>query len=308
MNNLAESGGSLRKRLKANGWLLMMFAPCFVFYVLFHYLPIAGIVISFKNYNMFRGIFASEWVGLRYYRLFLESPDFWPVLRNTFLLGVFKLVFEFPAPIALALLLNEVRSRMFKRFVQTVSYLPHFISNVVVASMLLMFLSPTTGEVNRLIEALGFEPINFMSLPALFRPVYVASEIWQHTGWATIIYLAALTAIDPQLYEAAEIDGAGRWAKMRHVTLPGILPVIVIIVILNTGKILEIGFEKVFLLYNPATYETADIIQTYVYRTGIAGGNYSYASAIGVFLGVVSCIFLFVTNRFARKYGETSLW
>lgn len=300
--------GRFAKQVYRNRYLLLLFAPCLLYYILFHYLPMLGIVISFKNYNMYKGIAASDWVGFKYYRLFLESPDFYPVMRNTVLLGALKVLFELPAPIALAILLNEVRSRLFKRFVQTVSYLPHFISNVVVASLVLLFLSPSAGELNRLLGLVGIGPINFMSLPGMFRPVYLASEIWQHTGWATIIYLAALTAIDPQLYEAAEIDGAGRWRKIKHVTLPGILPVIVIIVILNVGKVLEIGFEKVFLLYNPATYATADIVQTYVYRTAFGGGNYSYASAIGVFLGVISYIFLLITNRIARKYGSTSLW
>lgn len=304
----ATRPGMLAKRLFLNRYLLLMFAPCFIFYILFHYLPMLGIVISFKNYNMYKGIAASDWVGLKYFRLFLNSPDFLPVMRNTLVLGLCKVIFEMPLPIVLAISLNELRSRLFKRFVQTVSYLPHFISNVVVASMVLLFLSPSTGELNRLLGMIGIGPINFMSMPEMFRPVYIASEIWQHTGWATIIYLAALTAIDPFLYEAADIDGANRWQKIKHVTIPGILPVIVIIMILNVGNVLEIGFEKVFLLYNPATYSTADIVQTYVYRAAFNGGNYSYAAAIGVFLGVISCLFLLATNRVARKYGGTSLW
>ncbi|MBO9606081.1 MAG: sugar ABC transporter permease [Paenibacillaceae bacterium] len=267
-----------------------------------------GIVIAFKNYSVYRGVWNSEWVGLKYFRLFFASPDFWPLLRNTFLLGLYKLVFGFPAPIVFALLLNEVRRRTFKRFIQTVSYLPHFISNVVVAGMVLLFLSPTNGIVNEIIHSLGFEPVNFMNRPELFRSIYVASDIWQHLGWEAIIYLAALASIDPQLYEAAEMDGAGRWRKMWHVTLPGIAPAIFILGILNIGHVLEIGFEKVYLLYSPATYPTADIIQTYVYRLGITSASYSYASAIGIFLSVISFVFIVAANQLARKTGQTSLW
>lgn len=306
-----ETAGTKRsfaKRWGKSKYLLLMFAPCLIYYVLFKYLPMFGIVISFKNYNLYKGIWESSWVGFKYYRMFFENPDFFKLLRNTFLLGFYKLLFGFPAPLVLALLLNEVRNAVFKRFVQTVSYLPHFISNVVVASMVVLFLSPSTGTVNKFIEWLGHEPINFMVKPELFRSIYAASEIWQHVGWETIIYLAALTAIDPMLYEAAEIDGATRWRKLVHVTLPGIAPAIVILLILNVGKVLEIGFEKVFLLYNPATYETADIISTYVYRVGLMEGNFSYAAAIDLFTGLVSLVFIWSTNAISRKLNETSLW
>lgn len=267
-----------------------------------------GIVISFQNYNLFRGIMQSEWVGFSHYLTFFKNPDFLILLRNTFLLGFYNLVFGFPAPVLLALLLNEVTRTYFKRFVQTVSYLPHFISNVVVAGMVVMFLSPSTGVINQFIEFMGFEPINFLMNPDYFRSIYVISDIWQHVGWETIIYLAALTSIDPQLYEAAKIDGAGRFKQIVHVTLPGIAPTIVILLILNIGRVLEVGFEKVFLLYNPATYETADIISTYVYRTGIISGNFSYATAIDLFTGLVSLVLVYGANRISRQVGETSLW
>lgn len=295
------------KRLNESKYLLLLFAPCLIYYLLFHYAPMFGIVISFMDYNLFKGLSESQWVGLKYYKMFLDSPDFFKLLRNTFLLGLYKFIFGFPIPIIFALLLNEIRNMFFKRFVQTVSYLPHFISNVIVASMIVMFLS-TDGIVNKFISSLGLEPLNWMIMPEMFRTIFVSSEIWQHMGWETIIFLAALTAIDPQLYEAAEIDGAGRFAKLIHVTIPGILPAIFIVGILNIGKILEIGFEKVFLLYNPVTYETADIISTYVYRVGLVQGNYSYATAIGIFLGIISFIFLFFANFFAKKAGQESLW
>ncbi|NEN84802.1 ABC transporter permease [Paenibacillus elgii] len=289
-------------------YLWLLFLPCLIYFLVFRYAPMFGLIITFQNYNVFKGIWASEWVGFKYYEMFLSNPDFFKLLRNTFLLGLYKLVFGFPAPIVLALMLHELKNAVFKRFVQTVSYLPHFISNVIVASMVIMFLSPTGGVINHWIRALGFEPINFMMEPGMFRSIYVLSEIWQHIGWETIIYLAALTSVDPGLYEAAGIDGAGRWSKMWHVTLPGIAPAIVIVFILNVGKVLEIGFEKVFLMYNPAVYETADMIGTYVYRVGLVQGNFSYASAIDLFMGVISLIFICSANYISRKISEHSLW
>nr|WP_135550837.1 ABC transporter permease subunit [Paenibacillus cymbidii] len=305
---IAPKNKKWRKTFQANKYLLLLFLPCLLYYLLFKYLPIFGIAVSFKNYNIFKGIWASEWVGFKYYRLFFNNPDCYKLIRNTFLLGVYRLLFEFPAPIILALLLNELKNQAFKRFVQTVSYLPHFISNVVVAGMVTLFLSPTFGIVNKGIRAFGFESVNFMVVPGFFRTIYISSEVWQHIGWSSIIYLAAVTAIDPQLYEAAEIDGANRWRKVAHVTFPGILPVIVIMFILNVGQVLEIGFEKVFLLYNAATYETADIISTYVYRVGIIQGNFSYATAIDLFTGVISLVFLLSANTISRKLGDESLW
>ncbi|NOU90983.1 ABC transporter permease subunit [Paenibacillus sp. LMG 31460] len=298
----------MAQKMIKHKYLLLMFLPCLLYYILFKYVPMFGIVISFKNYNPFVGVMGSEWVGFKYYVMFFNNPDLLKLLRNTFLLGMYKLIFGFPAPIVLALLLNELKNMVFKRFVQTISYLPHFISNVIVASMVVMFLSPSGGIVNKLIEAFGFEKINFMLMPDMFRSVYVFSEIWQHVGWETILYLAALTSIDPMLYEASEMDGASRLRKLWHVTIPGIAPTIVILLILNVGKVIEIGFEKVFLLYNPATYETADILSTYVYRVGLMQGNFSYASAIDVFTGLVSLVFIVSTNYASRKLSETSLW
>ncbi len=300
--------GKLRRLWRNNKYLWLMFLPCLIYYLVFRYAPMFGLVITFKNYNLFRGVWESDWVGFKYYRMFLENPDFLLLMKNTFLLGIMNLALGFPAPIILALLLNEVRKAAFKRFVQTVSYLPHFISNVIVASMVIMFLSPTGGLINELITALGFKPINFMNEPGMFRWIYVLSEIWQHIGWETIIYLAALTAVDPQLYEAASIDGASRMRKLWHVTLPGISFAIVITLILNIGSVLEIGFEKVFLLQNPAIYETADIISTYVYRIGMEQGNFSYGAAIDLFMGIISLIFIYTANFVSRRVSETSLW
>jgi putative aldouronate transport system permease protein len=240
--------------------------------------------------------------------MFFENPDFYKLLRNTFLLGFYKLLIGFPVPIILALLINELNHVFFKRIVQTVSYLPHFISNVVVAGMLVMFLSPTSGFVNQIISALGFQPINFLMEGGMFRSIYVTSEIWQHAGWGTIVYLAALTSIDPQLYQAAKIDGANRWQQTLHISLPGISMAVVVILLLDIGRLLEIGFEKVYLLYTPVTYETADIISTYVYRVGLVKGNYSYATAIDLFTGCISLIFVVTANAVSRKISNNSLW
>lgn len=296
------------KQFQVSKYLLLMFLPCFLYYLLFKYLPIFGIVISFKDYNLFKGVWASEWVGLKHYYMLFENPDFFKLMRNTFLLGFYKLIFGFPAPIIFALLLNEVRLQVVKRFVQSVSYLPHFISNVIVVSMAMMFLSPSNGIINKILAAVGVGSINFLAESDWFRTIYVITEIWQGLGWESIIYLAALTAVSPELYEAAEMDGAGRFTKMRHVSIPGISMTIVILLILNIGKILEIGFEKVFLLYTPATYETADIISTYVYRVGLISGNFSYASAIDLFMGIIGLIFIYSANYFSRKLGDNSLW
>ncbi|MFC5404389.1 ABC transporter permease [Cohnella soli] len=299
---------TLSQKWNKGKWLFAMSIPCLLYYLIFKYVPIFGIVVAFKDYNLYKGIWASDWVGLKYFNLFFDSPDFWLLLRNTFLLGFYNLVFGFAAPIILALLLNEMRLQVFKRFVQTVSYLPHFISNVVAASMVIIFLSPSGGMFNRMLESIGLESVNFMIQPGWFRPIYVLSEIWQHVGWESIIFLAALTAIDPSLYEAAGIDGANRWKKTLHVTLPGISSTMIVLFILKIGSMMEIGFEKVFLLSNPATFAKADILSTYVYRTGLVNGNFSYGSAIDLFTAVVSFVFLLSANYMSRKFTGNSLW
>ncbi|RKN76063.1 ABC transporter permease [Paenibacillus ginsengarvi] len=308
----ARSGPGRRsavaKRFRESRYLLLLVAPCIVYFMLFHYVPMFGIAISFQKYNLFKGIWHSEWVGFHYYRMFFGNPDFFKLLRNTFLLGLYQIVFGFPAPILLALLFNELRHAALKRIVQSVSYLPHFLSNVVIVSMIVVFLSPSGGLINRLLEVVGLSPVNWLMLPEWFRTIYVASGVWQNIGWSSIIYLAALSAIDPHLYEAAEMDGAGRFRKMVYVSLPGIMQTIVVLLILDIGHVLGVGFEKVFLLYNPATYVTADIISTYVYRVGLVQGNYSYAAAIDLFTGVVNLVFLLAANWVARRLGENSLW
>ncbi|KGE17062.1 ABC transporter permease [Paenibacillus wynnii] len=296
------------KRLKRDRIYLLLLAPVLLYYILFKYVPMFGIVISFKDYNLFKGVWASEWVGLKYYEWFLRNPDAWNIIRNTLLLGLYRFLFLYPTPIMLAVLFYLMRWKRYRRLVQTVSYMPFFMSQVVISSILIMLLSPSTGWINQMIKWAGFEPIYFLQKAEWFRTIYIASDIWQQVGFSTIIYLAALAAIDPQLYEAARMDGAGRWKQTLHVTLPGIVPAMVIVFILQLGGILELSFDKAFLLGNVATLETSDIISTYVYRTGIIGGSYSYASAIDLSMAVISLLLIYTANRVSRKVGETSLW
>lgn len=312
----SQSGTSIPKRkektfsrkFQDSKYLLILIAPCFIYYVLFHYLPMWGILISFKDYSPFKGFFASPWVGLKHYRAFLGNPDAWRLIKNTFLLSLYSLLWGFPVPIFFALVLNEVRNLRFKKVVQTVSYMPHFISTVVVVGMINMFLSPSRGIVNTFIEKMGFEKINFMLDPRYFRSIYVISGIWQSMGWNAIIYIAALSNIDQQLYEAAAIDGANKFKRIIYITIPCIAPTIIITFLLRTGSLLSIGFEKAFLMQAPATYSTSDVLSTYVYRQGLMSGNYSYASAVGMFNSVVNLAFLMISNFLARRFSDISLW
>jgi putative aldouronate transport system permease protein len=275
--------------------------------MIFRYLPTAGNVIAFRRFEPGGSIFGEEWVGLHYVQLFLSDPTFWSVFTNTLAIGALTLVFLFPLPIVLALLLNEVRTRAFKRLVQSISYLPHFLSIVVVAAIAFQFLA-VDGAVNQFVRALGHDPIPFLQRPEWFRQIYVSSEIWQTLGWGTILYLAALTTIDPHLYEAARIDGANRWRQTWHVTLPGIRTTIMTLLILNIGTFMAVGFEKILLLYNPLTYPTADVITTYLYRTGVVSNSFSYAAAIGLFEGLIGVILITSANLVSRRTVGASLW
>lgn len=298
----------LLSKINRSKYLLLLFLPALIHIIIFKYIPMFGVVISFKDYNLFKGIWASSWVGLKYFKMFVNNPDFFVIMNNTFMLGVYKLVFVFPAPIILALLMNEFPLSWFKRSVQSVSYLPHFISTVVIVGMMLNFLSPSGGIINVMISWLGFKPVNFMIHSEFFRPLYALSEIWQHAGWEAIIYMAALSGINPHLYEASVMDGASRWKQMIYITLPSIVPVIVIMWILSIGHVLDVGFVKVYLLSNPSILNVADVIPTYVYRVGLLEGSYSYAAAIGLFTGIISLTLIFTSNWISRKTNETSLW
>ncbi len=296
-----------RHRVAECKYLYLMFILPLAFYIIFCYAPMYGIMIAFKKYNIMRGIMGSPWIGMRYFQEFLADPYFWKLVKNTILLNFYNLLFSFPAPIILALLLNELKNEKFKKLTQSVSYLPHFISTVVICGMITNFFT-TDGAVNNILAQLGFERIQFLMKPEWFRPIYIGSGIWQQVGWGSIIYLAALAGADVQQYEAALIDGAGRWKRMLHITLPAIVPTIMIMLILALGSIMSVGFEKILLLYNGSTYETADVIATYVYRRGLLGSDFSYATAVGLFQSVIGLIFISGANLISKRVSETSLW
>lgn len=288
---------------------LLMLAP-FIYLVIFKYWPMYGALISFQDFVPTKGFWGSDWVGLKHFVRFFDSYEFWRIMKNTLILSLYSLVAGFPFPILLALCLNYVNQRFFKKSVQMITYAPHFISVVVMVGIILQLLDPRIGVVNMILQFLGFQPINFMGSPDLFKSIYVWSGIWQNVGFSCIIYLAALSSIDPSLHEAAVVDGASKLQRMWHIDLPGIVPVAVILLILNTGNILDTGFEKVLLMQNPLNLSTSEVIDTYVYKVGLASTaiNYSYSSAIGLFKSVINLILLVLVNRIARKVGETSLW
>jgi putative aldouronate transport system permease protein len=296
-----------QRALRRDWQLYSLAALPLLFFLIFRYLPMLGNVIAFRRFRPGGSIFGERWVGLRYVRLFLDDPSFWTAFTNTLIIGSLSLAICFPLPVVLALLLNEVRTRYLKRFVQSVSYLPHFISIVIVAAMVIQLLS-MDGTVNQLIKLVGGDGVPFLQRPEWFRTIYVSSEAWQTVGWGTILYLAAFTTIDDDLYEAARIDGANRWRQTWHVTLPGIRPTMVTLLILNIGTFLAVGFEKILLLYNPLTYSTADVISTYLYRVGIVSGNFSYAAAIGLFEALIGLILVLSANLISRRTVGTSLW
>jgi putative aldouronate transport system permease protein len=285
---------------------LMMLLPALYFFV-FAYLPMYGVSLAFKNFDISKGIGGSPWVGLKYFEQFFNNPYSYKLIYNTVMLRVWHLTLGFPAPIVLALLLNEIRRERFKRLVQTASYLPHFISLVVVCGMIISFLS-SDGILNTLVKGLGGKSQLWLQIPAYFRPIWLISGIWQDAGWTSVIYLAALTAISPELYEAALVDGANRWQRIRHITIPGIMPTVTIMFLLRIGQLLTVDFQKVLLLYTPTTYETADILGTYIYRRGILGADFSYATAVGLFQSVVGLVFLVSANWAAKKAGQSGLW
>ncbi|WP_257345930.1 ABC transporter permease [Pseudalkalibacillus decolorationis] len=297
----------LAKDLKRNKNIYIMVLPVVIYYLVFHYGPMYGLQIAFKNFNTSEGIWASEWIGFDHFVEFFNSFYFWRLIKNTFLINFYELIFAFPAPIILALLLNEIRKMWFKRAVQTISYLPHFISVVVVVGMLVDF-TARDGLINELLVGFGLEPISFLQEADWFRAVYIGSGIWQGIGWGSIIYLAAMSNINPALYEAARIDGAGRLKQALHITIPGIAPIIIILFILQMGSMLSVGFEKIILMYNPITYETADVISTYVYRKGILEASFSFSAAVGLFNAVINFSLLILANRISRRTSETSLW
>ncbi|MDR1566940.1 MAG: ABC transporter permease subunit [Treponema sp.] len=289
------------KLLRRDGLLLVLVLPTVLYFFVFHYLPMAGTVIAFQNFRPGAGLLESPFVGLRWFKEFFSSIFFSRLLTNTFLLSFYMLIFAFPVPIIFALMLSEVKDGPFRRTVQAISFMPHFISLVVVVGILQNFLSPVDGVLNRLRDIVGLGPIGFLEDPAWFRTVYVVSGIWQEFGWNSIIYIAAIAGISPQLYEAARIDGCSRFRQMIHVTLPGIMPATVTLLILHLGKIMNVGFEKIILMYNPSTYSVADVISTYVYRRGIVDMEFSYAGAVDLFNSVINLVLLLLVNQLSRR-------
>lgn len=297
----------LKKDFKINYVVYIMAIPVVLYFIVFHYLPMGGVLMAFEDYSIKKGILGSSWVGLTHFKNFFNSIYFGRLLRNTLLISFYGLLFSFPLPIIFALCLNEVRSKKFKKTVQTISYLPYFISVVVVVSILTDF-AKANGAITQLVVALGGEGGALIAKPEWFRTLYIGSNLWQHLGYNSIIFISALASIDMELYEAAKIDGAGRWKQTLYITLPGIASTIVILLILRVGQIMSVGYEKIILMYSPATYETADVISSYVYRVGMLDSDYSYSTAVNLFNSLVNFIVLFLANQISRKVGETSLW
>ncbi len=297
----------LRRNFIRYKYIYLMLIPVLLYYAVFCYGPMGGVVIAFQNFKPALGIAGSKWVGMKHFVDFLTGPYAWRLIRNTLLINVLQILFAFPVPIIVALLINEIRCKKYKKVVQTVSYMPHFISLVVMCGLLVTFCR-SDGIFNDFLSLFGVERSNLLANARLFRPLYVLSGIWQEAGWGSIIYLATLSTIDPGLYEAATIDGASRFQRMLYVSFPGLVPIIIVQLIMRVGNILTTGFEKVFLLYSPLTYDTADIISTYIYRQGLELSNYSYGTAVGLFNSVVNLIILVLANYISKKATEESLW
>lgn len=303
-----KTGFQKKLGIALNNWeLYLMIIPVIVFYIIFCYLPMYGILMAFQNYKPFLGISGSDWIGFDNFRIFFNSPHFMRTLKNTLTISLNTVLFSFPMPIVLALLINEVRSKHFAKTVQTVTYLPHFISIVIVCALVREFTSDS-GIINQFFQIFGYDGQTMLSKPELFVPVYIVSGLWQEVGWNSIIYLAALSSIDAQLYEAAEIDGAGKWKQTIHITIPGILPTIIILFIMKMGTLLSVGYEKILLLYNPGIYDTADVISTYVYRIGLVEAKYGLSTAVNLFNSIINFMLLIATNKICDKLNGTSLF
>lgn len=301
--------GAVWNYIKSHPWLYLMMIPGLLYLAIFNYAPMYGVVIAFQKFNFVKGIAGSKWIGLQNFEELFRSEQFLRVLRNSIEFSLMRLVWSFPMPIILALLLNEVRHTKYKKAVQTIVYIPHFISWVVVASLVINLLQPTRqGAINALLGIFGVEPANYLTSTSHFRSVVVIAEIWKTAGWGTIVYLSALTQVDPQIYEAAYIDGANRWQIMFRITLPSIMSTISIMLIMRLGSLMNNGFEQIYLLYSPLVYEVADVFETYTYRIGIQGGRYSYSTAVGLFQSVVGFILIISSNYVSRRLGESSLF
>jgi putative aldouronate transport system permease protein len=299
---------TLLKRIRREKWMFVLLTPGLLYFLVFKYVPMWGVLLAFKDYQPFVGFVKSEWVGLEHFRVFFANPEFSMLLGNTLILSLYNLVFFFPAPIILALLLNEVRIALFKRFIQTLVYVPHFISMVIVASLTYVFLTTEGGVVNEFLFQQTGSKIDFLTAPGWFRPIIIIQTIWKECGWGTIIFLAALAGVDVEQYEAAIMDGANRWKQTWHITLPSIRSTIVILLILRMGNLLENGFEQIYLLLNPLNRHVAEVFDTYVYMVGITQGAFSYSTAVGLFKSIVGVILVMGTNWLAKRFGESGLY
>lgn len=296
------------KELNRSKYLYLMMVPAILYYLIFFYQPMYGAQIAFRSYNPADGITGSEWVGWRYFTQFFNSPSFSLLIRNTLQISLYSLIAGFPIPIIMAIFINEISGSSIRRSVQTIVYLPHFISIVVVSGMVLSFLAPRTGIINQMIVRLGGEQVHFMAQPQHFKTIYVLSGIWQSAGWGSIIYLGALAGIDPALYEAATVDGATRWQRLAYITLPALVPTIMTMLILQMGSLFSVGYEKIMLLSNDATLVQADVINYYVYRRGVLLGDFSYSTAIGLFNSVLNFTVVLVFNAISKRISNVSLW
>lgn len=297
-----------KRQIKRNKWLYVLVLPGFLYFVIFKYLPMWGIVIAFQDYQPFLGIRESEWVGLENFTNFFSNPDFFRLLRNTLVLALYDLIFFFPAPIIIALLLNEIRVAFFKRTIQTLVYVPHFVSMVIIASITYVFLTPQGGVLYDLIAWITGKPIDVLANPGSFRPLIIIQMMWKEMGWGTIIFLAALAGVDTEQYEASIVDGAGRLRRMWHITLPAIRTTIVILLILRLGNFLDTGFEQIYLMTNSLNRDVADVFDTYVYTVGITQGAFSYSTAVGLFKSVVGIILVLGSNKLAKKFGHPGIY
>ncbi len=293
--------------VKESRALYLLMLPSIIIFLLFTYYPMYGVIIAFKNFTPAEGIFGSEWVGMKNFIQYFNSYQFGLTIRNTIVISLYTILVTFPLPIALALMCNQIRAKKFKKFFQVSTYLPHFISTVVMCGMLILFLSPSTGIISKLVGLLGFELPNLMGSAAAFPHIYVWSEAWQHVGWDSILYIATLSSVDPSLYEAATMDGAGKWKKMLHIDVPALMPTITIMLILRMGSVMSVGFEKVYLLQNTLNSSTSEIISTYVYKMGLISNQYSLSAAIGLFNNVINLALLLLVNAISKKLSDTSL-
>jgi putative aldouronate transport system permease protein len=294
---------SVWKKMLTNRWLYFLALPGILYFLIFRYAPMWGLLIAFKNYNPSIGFWASKWVGFANFEKFFSNPDFFTLFRNTFLIAIYNLAFFFPLPIILAFMLNEVNSSSLKRVIQTITYMPHFLSWVVISSICYVMLTTESGIIFDLTYAITGKKLEFLTDPRFFRPIIVIQSIWRETGWGTIIFLAALSNVDPQLYDAANVDGANRWQRLRHITLPAISGVIVTLLILRLGRFLDTGFSQIFLMTNALNREVAEVFDTYVYRMGVQGGKYSYTTAVGMFKAVIGLLLVVISDRLSKRSG-----